>query len=92
MTMREKPFAAAAALAFGALLPSVALAQDDAGGEPEIVVTAPLEGSRIESLQGAEVLTRDTIVENLHGGLGDTLDSTPGIASTFFGALQALDA
>ncbi|HEX8902179.1 TonB-dependent receptor [Vitreimonas sp.] len=85
MTMREKPFAAAA-LALGALLPGVALAQDDASGEPEIVVTAPLEGSRIESLQGAEVLTRDAIVENLHGGLGDTLDSTPGIASTFFGA------
>ena len=85
MIMREKPFAAAA-LALGALLPGVALAQDDAGGEPEIVVTAPLEGSRIESLQGAEVLTRDAIIENLHGGLGDTLDSTPGIASTFFGA------
>lgn len=73
-----------AALA-GALLPNVALAQDD-DDQQEIVVTAPLEGSRIESLQGAEVLRRDDIVEQLNGGLGDTLDATPGIATTFFGA------
>ncbi|MBP6689612.1 MAG: TonB-dependent receptor, partial [Hyphomonadaceae bacterium] len=68
-----------------ALFPAVAMAQDDES-EPEIVVTAPLEGSRIESLQGAEVLRRDDIVEQLNGGLGDTLDSVPGIATTFFGA------
>lgn len=68
----------------GVLLPGAASAQDES--EPEIVVTAPLEGSRIESLQGAEVLTRDDIVARLNGGLGDTLDSTPGIATTFFGA------
>ena len=66
-----------------ALFPAVAMAQDDES-EPEIVVTAPLEGSRIESLQGAEVLRRDDIVEQLNGGLGDTLDSVPGIATTFF--------
>lgn len=84
MTTREKPFAAAA-LMLGTLLPSVALAQDEPV-EPEIVVTAPLEGSRIESLQGAEVLSREDIVEQLNGGLGDTLDATPGIATTFFGA------
>lgn len=73
------------ALLAGALLPSAAFAQDE-DGDPEIVVTAPLEGSRIESLQGAEVLSRDDIVAQLNGGLGDTLDSTPGIATTFFGA------
>lgn len=73
------------ALLAGALVPSVAFAQDD-DDDQEIVVTAPLEGSRIESLQGAEVLRRDDIVAQLHGGLGDTLDATPGIASTFFGA------
>ena len=70
----------------GALLPTVALAQDDDSDDQEIVVTAPLEGSRIESLQGAEVLRRDDSVAQLNGGLGDTLDSTPGIATTFFGA------
>ncbi len=73
------------ALLTGALVPSIAFAQDG-DDDQEIIVTAPLEGSRIESLQGAEVLRRDDIVAQLHGGLGDTLDATPGIASTFFGA------
>jgi iron complex outermembrane receptor protein len=63
-----------------------AFAQDRVQEEQEIIVTAPLEGSRIESLQGAEVLRRDDIVEQLNGGLGDTLDATPGISTTFFGA------
>jgi iron complex outermembrane receptor protein len=67
------------------LSPSAAFAQD-APEASEIVITAPLEGARIESLQGAEVLRREDIVENLNGGLGDTLDATPGIATTFFGA------
>jgi iron complex outermembrane receptor protein len=68
-----------------ALFPVTAFAQQ-ADDEPEIVVTAPLEGSRIESLQGAEVLRREDIIEQLNGGLGDTLDATPGISTTFFGA------
>lgn len=70
--------------AFSILLPAAAYAQQQ--DEEEVVVTAPLEGSRIESLQGAEVLNRDDIIENLNGGLGDTLDATPGISTTFFGA------
>ncbi len=70
--------------AVSVLIPAAAFAQET--DEPEIVVTAPLEGSRIESLQGAEVLRRDDIVEQLNGGLGDTLDATPGISTTFFGA------
>lgn len=69
----------------GVLFPVVASAQDESE-EQEIIVTAPLEGSRIESLQGAEVLRRDDIVAQLNGGLGDTLDATPGVATTFFGA------
>jgi iron complex outermembrane receptor protein len=72
-------------VALSVLLPATALAQES--DESEIVVTAPLEGSRIESLQGAEVLrNRDDIVAQLNGGLGDTLDATPGISTTFFGA------
>lgn len=71
--------------ALSAFLPVAAFAQDSEG-DSEIIVTAPLEGSRIESLQGAEVLEREEIVEQLSGGLGDTLDATPGIATTFFGA------
>jgi iron complex outermembrane receptor protein len=73
-------------VAASALFPVTALAQEQSESEREIVVTAPLEGSRIESLQGAEVLRRDDIVAQLNGGLGDTLDATPGIATTFFGA------
>ena len=73
--------------AASALIPAIAFAQDsESDAQPEIVVTAPLEGSRIESLQGAEVLTREDVVEQLNGGLGDTLDATPGISTTNFGA------
>ena len=50
------------------------------------VVTAPLEGTRIESVQGTQVLRRDDIIQNLNGGLGDTLAQQPGISTTFFGA------
>ncbi|MGD9966339.1 MAG: TonB-dependent receptor [Hyphomonadaceae bacterium] len=69
----------------GLCIPALAVAQEE-DEQTDIVVTAPLEGSRIESLQGAEVLRRDDIVAQLHGGLGDTLDATPGISTTFFGA------
>jgi iron complex outermembrane recepter protein len=70
----------------GAALPAGAFAQDNVQDEPEVIVTAPLEGSRIESLQGATTLTRDDVVETLNGGLGNSLDAQPGIATTFFGA------
>ncbi len=85
MTNKHKDTAAMLAAAFiGALLPAHANAQTSQ--EDEIVVTAPIEGSRIESLQGATVLSRDDIVESLNGGLGDTLDAQPGVTTTFFGA------
>jgi iron complex outermembrane receptor protein len=84
--MREKPFgAAAAAVVLGSLWAGPALAQH-VDEEPEIVVTAPLEGSRIQSLQGAAILSRDDVIETLSNGLGDTLDAQPGVATTFFGA------
>lgn len=63
-----------------------AYAQQRTVEEEEIVVTAPLEGAAIESLQGANIMRRDDIVATLNGGLGDTLDAQPGIASTSFGA------
>lgn len=66
---------------------SPAMAQDGRrAGADEIVVTAPLEGSKIESLQGADVLRRDEVVEQLSGGLGETVAALPGVASSFFGA------
>jgi len=71
-----------------AATPAAALAQDAvrAQTEEEVVVTAPLEGSRIESLQGAEVLNRDAIIDTMVGGLGETVAQLPGVASTFYGA------
>lgn len=82
--MRILPYGAAA-FALGSMLGSPAAAQP-ATEEAEIVVTAPLEGARIESLQGAAILGRDEIVETLNNGLGDTLDAQPGLSTTFFGA------
>jgi iron complex outermembrane receptor protein len=83
--MKERPFgAAAAALVMGSFWGGPALAQH--AEEAEIIVTAPVEGSRIESLQGAALLDRDDIVESLSNGIGDTLDRQPGVATTFFGA------
>jgi len=69
----------------GAGWPAGALAQN-AQDEEEVIVTAPLEGARIESLQGATTLDRQEVIATLNGGLGNTLDAQPGIATTFFGA------
>jgi iron complex outermembrane receptor protein len=54
--------------------------------DEEVVVTAPLEGSRIESLQGATVLKREAIVTRLASSLGEVLAGLPGVSSTFYGA------
>ncbi|BCW90567.1 putative TonB-dependent receptor [Alphaproteobacteria bacterium SO-S41] len=63
------------------LLAGTAIAADE-----EVVVTAPLEGSRIESLQGATVLKRDAIVTRLNTSIGEVLSGLPGVSSTFYGA------
>ncbi len=63
-----------------------AMAQQAPTPEDEIVVTAPLEGSSIESLQGIDVMKRDDVVNNLTGGLGETVANLPGVTSTFYGA------
>lgn len=70
----------------GAMAAFPAAAQTPRAPGDEIVVTAPLEGSRIESLQGADVLRRDEVVNQLVGGLGETVASLPGVSSSFFGA------
>ncbi len=66
--------------------PAMAQAPDGRTSEAEIVVTAPLEGSRLESLQGADLLDRDAVTDNLVGGLGETVASLPGVSSSFYGA------
>jgi iron complex outermembrane receptor protein len=79
-----RPSLAALLLAGTAPL-ALAAAPPPSGGE-EVVVTAPLEGARIESLQGATVLRRDAIVARLNTSLGELLSGLPGISSTFYGA------
>lgn len=51
-----------------------------------IVRVAPLAHLREEILQGATVLERAEILEELGLGLGATLDNQPGVSSTGFGA------
>jgi iron complex outermembrane receptor protein len=79
----------AALLATVSLIPLAAAQQaapsDANAGSEEVVVTAPLEGSRIESLQGAEVLNKQKIVERLANTIGEVLSGLPGISSTFYG-------
>ncbi|MEJ0058600.1 MAG: TonB-dependent receptor [Terricaulis sp.] len=71
---------------FAGILAAPGLAAAQSSEEQEIIVTAPLEGSRIESLQGATSLSREDVIANLGGGIGDTLDAQPGVSTTFFGA------
>jgi iron complex outermembrane recepter protein len=76
-------------VAIGVLAAAPAAMAQESGtrsAEDEVVITAPLEGSRIESLQGAAVLDRDAVTDNLVGGLGETVANLPGVASSFFGA------
>ncbi len=86
----ERPASCSPSLLIAALVgvcwTSTAAAQDAEEEARDIVVTAPIEGARIESLQGATILMRDDVVETLNGGLGNSLDAQPGIATTFFGA------
>ena len=75
------------ALAGSMLIAAPALAAAAKPDAPaEIIVTAPLESARIDSLQGAEVLKREEIVATLNGGIGTTLSALPGIATSYFGA------
>lgn len=73
-------------LATGLALTATAQAGDDAYVADTIIVTAPgPERSADELIGNATALEREDIVERLAGSLGDTLDSEPGVASTFFG-------
>ena len=75
-----------AALLLAGTAPLALAAESPPSGSEEVVVTAPLEGARIESLQGATVLRRDAIVARLNTSLGELLSGLPGISSTFYGA------
>lgn len=77
--------AAAALCAPGLLFSAQAFAQDARIAEEEpIIVTAPLDRARDDIAQGVVVLDQEAILEAPIGGLGETLESQPGVASSFF--------
>lgn len=51
-----------------------------------MIVTAPLDRARSDVAQGVVVLDQEEILAAPLGGLGETLDAEPGVASSFFGA------
>ncbi len=54
--------------------------------EQTVIVTLPGPDRTTDELIGnATILDRGQILDNLTGSLGDTLDSKPGVSSTFFG-------
>ncbi len=69
------------------VLPCAAQAQEAPDTADEIIVrSSPLAPARAQILQGATVLERADVIEQLGQGLGDTLASTPGVSSSAFGA------
>lgn len=71
------------------LMTSAAFAQIEEGETltaDTIIVTAPGPARSADELIGnATALDREDIVERLASSLGDTLDSEPGVSTTFFG-------
>lgn len=73
------------------LIPSIAVAQNNPGGdnsdEDLIIVTAsPLHRSVDEAITGQSVLAGDALQDRLAGTIGETLKFEPGVSSTSFGA------
>jgi len=88
-----QPHALSLALA-AALLPSLALAADDADGTRDhhltelsaVKVTAsPLQGDAESLARPVDVLAGERLDEQKAGTLGDTVAKLPGVQSTFFG-------
>ncbi|MGE0045607.1 MAG: TonB-dependent receptor [Hyphomonadaceae bacterium] len=72
-----------------ALAPSAALAQSARNAANEVdgvIVTAPLDRARSDIAQGVTVLNQEQVLAAPIGGLGETLESQPGVSSSYFGA------
>ena len=59
----------------------------DHGHEIDVVVVtaSPHQKSRMDLLQGSNVLSGDELNKNMTTTIGETLSGLPGISSTFFG-------
>ncbi len=55
------------------------------GSDVIVVRATPLEDRAGEALQATTALDRDGVLATLGAGLGETLDSQPGVSTTFFG-------
>ncbi|MEP4051517.1 MAG: TonB-dependent receptor [Litorimonas sp.] len=68
------------------LVPSIAVAQDNADEDVIIVTASPLERSIDEAITGQSILSGDDLQDRLAGTIGETLKLEPGLSSTSFGA------
>lgn len=68
------------------LVPSIAIAQDNADEDVIIVTASPLERSIDEAITGQSILSGDDLQDRLAGTIGETLKLEPGVSSTSFGA------
>jgi len=73
-------------LASALMVPSYALAQDNADEDLIIVAGSPLNSSLDEAITGQSVLTGDELQDRLASTIGETLKLEPGVSSTTFGA------
>lgn len=55
------------------------------GGDAEIIITAPVETSERDVLQGTSVLKGEELARQLRSTIGETLARQPGVSSTSFG-------
>lgn len=55
------------------------------GGDAEIIITAPVETSERDVLQGTSVLKGEELARQLRSTTGETLARQPGVSSTSFG-------
>ncbi len=75
-------------LASSALIAAPALAQQapaDREVDEIIVTSSPIQTTEFTAVQNIDVLSKDEILSEYGGSLGDTLSAEPGVSTTFFG-------
>lgn len=53
--------------------------------DADIIVSAPLQRERLDSLQATSVLSAETLQRSMQGTIGETLAGLPGVSATSFG-------
>ncbi len=89
--MKAILFAAVALAPLALTLPAAAQTQDtparqrDPHRSDEVIVTAPIQTSETDVLQGTSVLTGANLTRELRPTIGETLARLPGVSATSFG-------